>query len=74
MLRIVAVAAFALLLVSGPAQRSRAAEKEGPKKVSKELQAIAKSNNQFAFDLYGRLGRTTAICSSRPRASRPPWR
>jgi serpin B len=56
MLRIV-IAAFALLLAAGPAQPSRAAEKEGATKVSKELQSIAKSNNQFAFDLYGRLGK-----------------
>jgi serpin B len=56
MLRIV-VAAFALLVVADPAEVSRAVEKEGAKKVSKELQAIAKANNQFAFDLYGHLGR-----------------
>jgi serpin B len=54
MLRIV-IAAFVLLLVANPAQPSRAAEKEGAPKASKELQAIAKSNNRFAFDLYGRL-------------------
>ncbi len=54
MLRIV-VAAFVLLLVASPAQPSRAAEKEGAPKLSKELRAIARSNNQFAFDLYGRL-------------------
>src|SRR5688572_2495425 len=56
MLRI-AVVVLALLVVASPAPPSHAAEKEGPKKVSKGLQAIAKSNNQFAFDLYGRLGK-----------------
>src|SRR4029077_13637781 len=54
MLRI-AIAAVALLVIGSPALPSRAAEKEGATKVSKEFQAIAKSNNQFAFDLYGRL-------------------
>jgi serpin B len=56
MLRIV-VAAFVLLLAGSPAQPSRAAEKEGATKVSRELRAIAKSNNRFAFDLYSRLRR-----------------
>ena len=54
MLRI-AIAAGALLVIASSARPSRAAEREGAKKVSKEFQALAKSNNQFAFDVYGRL-------------------
>ncbi len=32
-----------------------AAEKNAPAKISEEVQSISKSNNEFAFNLYGRL-------------------
>jgi serpin B len=42
-----------LLLILAPL--AAAAEKEATVKVTKEVQMLAKSNNEFAFDLYGQL-------------------
>ena len=44
-----------LLLVFAPL--AAAAEKEAKVKVSEEVQTLAKSNNEFAFDLYSKLAK-----------------
>lgn len=55
--RLQILVAFSILtlilgIVISPAS---AADKELPVKVSEEVQSISKSNNEFAFDLYGQL-------------------
>ena len=41
--------------LSMPSQSLWAADEDGDKTASKEVQSIARSNNQFAFDLYAKL-------------------
>ena len=57
-----------LLLLTAATIGTVASAEEG------RMSSLVEGNSQFAVDLYGKLGTSRETCSSRPVASRPPWR